>query len=51
MQDDQIGRKFMGLAPADMATYTTPFNKYKKIVFSRKRTSLSTGTTPTFNLP
>jgi hypothetical protein len=30
MQDDQIGQKFVGLAPADMDTLTTPFNKYEK---------------------
>jgi hypothetical protein len=46
MQDDQIDRKFMGLAPADMAT---TFNRYKNS-FSSKRPSPSAGTTPTFNL-
>jgi hypothetical protein len=30
MQDDQIGQKFMGLAPADVARLHAPFNKYKK---------------------
>jgi hypothetical protein len=41
--------KFMRLAPADKAGL--PIQKYKKIVFSSKRPSLSAWTTLTLNLP
>jgi hypothetical protein len=49
MQDDQIGRKLMGLAPDDMARI--PYLIMQTIVFSSKQPSLSAGTTPTLNLP
>jgi hypothetical protein len=49
MQDDQIGQKFIGLTPADMARLTHSINT--KNVFSSKRPSSSAGTTPTLNLP
>jgi hypothetical protein len=49
MQGDQIGKKLMGLAPADMARLPT-FKTYKNS-FSSKRPSPSAGPTPTLNLP
>jgi hypothetical protein len=50
VQGDQIGRKFMGLAPADMDRQPHLINTNKK-VFSSKRPSPSAWTTPTLNLP
>jgi hypothetical protein len=44
MQHDQIGRKFMGLAPADMARHLINAK-------NSKRPSPSAGTTTTLNLP
>jgi hypothetical protein len=50
MQDDQIGRKIIRLAPADMARLP-PSIIPTKIFFSSKQLCLSAGTTPTLNLP
>jgi hypothetical protein len=51
MQDDQIGQKIAGLAPADMARLHTPFHYSNKNIFSDKQPHLSAGTAPTLNLP
>jgi hypothetical protein len=49
MQGNQIGRKFMRLAPAYMATLP---HLIKKIIYFRsKQPRTSPGTTPTLNLP
>jgi hypothetical protein len=50
MQDDQIGRKLMGLAPADMARLPHLINTQQNI-FCRELPSPSGVTTPTLNLP
>jgi hypothetical protein len=47
MEDDQIGRKIMGLAPADMARLP-PSIIPTKIFFSSKQPHPSTGTTYTY---
>jgi hypothetical protein len=49
MQDNQIGQKFMWLAPADMARLPHLIDTEK--VFGSKRPSPSAGTTPSLNLP
>jgi hypothetical protein len=46
MRDNQIGQKFTGLAPADMARLPHLINSKK--VFSRKRPGLSAGSTYTY---
>jgi hypothetical protein len=50
MQDYQIGQKFMGLAPADMASRRHHLINRKK-VFISKQPSPPAGTTPTLILP
>jgi hypothetical protein len=50
MLDNQIGPKFLVLAPADMARLS-PLMNTKIILEVHKRHSLSDGTTPTLNLP
>jgi hypothetical protein len=49
MQNDQIGPKFTGSAPADIARL--PHLIMQKIVFRSKQPSPSAGTAPTLNLP
>jgi hypothetical protein len=48
MQDNHIGRKFMGLAPADTARLPLSTNT-KKIVLVVKNLVWQAGTTPTLN--
>jgi hypothetical protein len=50
MQDDQIGPKIVGLAPAAMARLP-PSIIPTKIFFSIEQPHLLAGTTPTFLLP
>jgi hypothetical protein len=50
MQDDQIGPKIVGLAPADRARLP-PSIITKKKYFCSKQSSQSAGTTPNLKLP
>jgi hypothetical protein len=50
MQDNQIGPKIVGLAPADTARLP-PSIIPKKYIFSSKQPRLPAGTTPSLNLP